>query len=96
MCLVQTAYTLIPHREGVIQTIVRNSLTQYQAYASPPQTILDRLEQFTGFADWSKGVARIRYEDCGHSYFRPFSCKVFNLCPSCNQKRTLLYAEYLA
>jgi len=86
----------IPHREGVIQTIVRGSLTQYQAYASPPQVILDRLEQFTGCADWSKGVARIRCEDCGHSYFRPFSCKVFHLCPSCDQKRTLLYAEYLA
>ena len=39
---------------------------------------------------------RIRCEDCGHSYFRPFSCKVFHLCPSCDQKRTLLYAEYLA
>jgi hypothetical protein len=88
--------TYIPHREGIIQTIVRGSLTRYQAYASPSQTILDRLEQFTGCADWSKGVARIRCEDCGHSYFRPFSCKVFHLCPSCDQKRTLLYAEYLA
>jgi hypothetical protein len=86
----------IPHRERIIQTIVRNSFTQYKAYASPSQTMLDRLEQFTGCADWSKGVARIRCEDCGHSYFRPFSCKVFHLCPSCDQKRTLLYAEYLA
>ncbi len=30
------------------------------------------------------------------SYFRPFSCKTFHLCPSCDQKRTILYAEYLA
>ena len=86
----------IPHREGVIQTIIRGSLTKFQAYASPSQVILDRLEQFTSCADWSKGVARIRCENCGHSYFRPFSCKVFHLCPSCDQKRTLLYAEYLA
>lgn len=86
----------IPHQEGTIQTIVRCSLTQYQAYAGPSQNIIDRLEQFAGCADWSKGVARIRCEDCGHSYFRPFSCKVFHLCPSCDQKRTLLYAEYLA
>ncbi len=87
--------TYIPHRAGVIQTIISHSLTQYEAYANPPKTILDRLEQFTGCADWSKGVARIRCEDCGHSYFRPFSCKVFHLCPSCDQKRTLLYTEYL-
>jgi hypothetical protein len=88
--------TYIPHREGIIQTIVRSSLSRYQAYANPSQTILDRLEQFTGCADWSKGIARIRCPDCGYSYFRPFSCKVFHLCPSCDQKRTLLYAEYLS
>ena len=86
----------IPHKEGTIQTIVRESLTRYQAYASPQQAILDRLEQFAGCADWAKGVARIRCEDCGHSYFRPFSCKVFHLCPSCDLNRTLLYAEYLS
>jgi len=33
---------------------------------------------------------------CDYSYFRPFSCKTFHLCPSCDQKRTILYAEYLA
>ncbi len=27
--------------------------------------------------------------------FRPFSCKGFYLCPSCSQKRTLLFAEHL-
>jgi len=78
-----------------IQTIVCDSLAMYQAYADPPGAIVDRLEKFTICADWSKGVARIRCEDCGYSYFRPFSCKVFHLCPSCDQKRTLLYAEYL-
>ena len=26
---------------------------------------------------------------------RPFSCKGFYLCPSCSQKRTLLFAEHL-
>lgn len=88
--------TYIPHREGTVQSIVRLSLARYQAYANPPQVIVDRLEQFSACADWARGVARIRCSDCGHSYFRPFSCKVFHLCPSCDQKRTLLYAEYLA
>jgi hypothetical protein len=42
-------------------------------------------------------VARIRCTNpaCGHDYFRPFSCKGFYLCPSCSQKRTLLFAEHL-
>ncbi len=44
-----------------------------------------------------QGVARIRCTnpDCGHDYFRPFYCKGFYLCPSCSQKRTLLFAEHL-
>ena len=82
--------------------------------------IVDRLEQFSGCADWAKrpnrglkprfgtrfnptrylrgltASARIRCPDCGYSSFRPFSCKVFHLCPSCDQKRTILYAENLA
>ena len=82
--------------KGSFRPLSVRSLTRYQAYTKAPQVIVDRLEQFSGCADWAKGVARIRCPDCGHSYFRPFSCKVFHLCPSCDQKRPLLYAEYLA
>jgi hypothetical protein len=46
--------------------------------------------------DWLNGIARIRCSDCGHDYFRPFSCKSFFHCPSCGQKRTLLLGECLA
>lgn len=46
--------TYIPHREGTVQRIVRLSLARYQGYADPPQGIVDRLEQFSACADWSK------------------------------------------
>lgn len=52
-----------------------------------------------------QGVARIHCSnpDCRSEYFRPFSCRGFHpsggplhrLCPSCSQKRALLFAEYL-
>jgi hypothetical protein len=32
--------------------------------------------------------------DCRSEFFGPFSCKAFHLCPSCSQKRTLLFGEY--
>jgi len=53
--------------------------------------------RFCDCGDDLQGVARIRCTnpDCGHDYFRPFSCKGFYLCPSCSQKRTLLFAEHL-
>jgi hypothetical protein len=53
--------------------------------------------RFLTCGDYRQGVARIRCAnpECCHEYFRPFSCKGFFLCPSCSQKRTLLFAEYL-
>jgi hypothetical protein len=53
--------------------------------------------RFLTCGDYRQGVARIRCVNpkCRHEYFRPFSCKGFYLCPSCSQKRTLLFAEYL-
>ncbi len=53
--------------------------------------------RFLTCGDYRQGVARIRCvnPECRHEYFRPFSCKGFFLCPSCSQKRTLLFAEYL-
>ena len=55
------------------------------------------VERFLECGDYTKGVARIRCTnpDCRTEYFRPFSCKVFHLCPSCSQKRTLLFGEYM-
>ena len=50
-------------------------------------------------------MARIRCSnpECRLEYFRPFSCRGFHplggpphrLCPSCSQKRSLLFSEYL-
>ena len=62
---------------------------------------LDRIqtvgEKFCTCGNYLQGIARIRCTnpECGYDYFRPFSCKGFYLCPSCSQKRTLLFAEYL-
>jgi predicted Zn-ribbon and HTH transcriptional regulator len=86
----------VPHEIGTIQTIFRQSRSTYTQYAESAPDILARIDEFISCADWSKGVARIRCDDCGYSFFRPFSCKAFHLCPSCDQKRTILYAEYLA
>jgi hypothetical protein len=53
--------------------------------------------RFLTCGDYRQGVARIRCAnpECRHEYFRPFSCKGFFLCPSCSQKRALLFAEYV-
>jgi len=54
-------------------------------------------QRFCTCGDYLQGIARIKCTNpnCDHDYFRPFSCKGFYLCPSCSQKRTLLFAEHL-
>jgi Transposase zinc-binding domain len=61
------------------------------------QRITKAVERFLECGDYTKGVARIRCTnpDCWVEVFRPFSCKICHLCPSCSQKRTLLFGEYM-
>ena len=61
------------------------------------ERIIKAVERFLGCGDYRRGIARIQCTnpDCRLEYFRPFSCSVFHLCPSCSQKRTLLLGEYM-
>jgi hypothetical protein len=45
--------------------------------------------KFIKCGDLREGFARVRCDDCGHSLFVSFSCKVRCFCPSCHQKRIL-------
>jgi hypothetical protein len=96
-----------PRRTNVLQHLFRDYFGRFAAeYDSRYAKELDnfRLERicrvatrFLTCGDYRQGVARIRCTnpECRHEYFRPFSCKGFFLCPSCSQKRILLFAEYL-
>jgi hypothetical protein len=43
---------------------------------------------------FDQGVARVRCPDCRHEFLVAFSCKLRGLCPSCHQKRELLWAAW--
>ncbi|MGB6363834.1 MAG: transposase [Thermoanaerobaculia bacterium] len=43
---------------------------------------------------FDQGVARIRCPDCRHEFLVAFSCKLRALCPSCHQKRELLWTSW--
>jgi hypothetical protein len=61
------------------------------------ERITEVVEKFILCGDYSQGFARIQCTnpECKFEYFRPFSCKSFYFCPSCSQKRTLLFSEYM-
>jgi Transposase zinc-binding domain/Putative transposase len=53
------------------------------------------IERFIECGDPHHGLARIRCDACGHDYLLAFSCKTRYFCPSCHQKRVLLYGEWV-
>jgi hypothetical protein len=60
------------------------------------ERIAKAVGRFLDCGHYTKGIARIKCTNpgCKSEFFRPFSCKVFHLCPSCSQKCTLLFGEY--
>ncbi|MBI1990234.1 MAG: transposase zinc-binding domain-containing protein [Betaproteobacteria bacterium] len=50
---------------------------------------------FIACGDPHHGFARIYCDACGHDYLLAFSCKTRYFCPSCHQKRVLLYGEWV-
>jgi len=53
------------------------------------------IERFIECGDPHHGFARIYCDACGHGYLLAFSCKTRYFCPSCHQKRVLLYGEWV-
>ena len=98
----------VPKEQNVIQRVLKDHFSDFEEqydelYAKQYGKyriirIKEAVENFIECGDYSKGIARIKCTnpDCDHEYFRPFSCKSWYLCPSCNQKRLLLFAEHLS
>ena len=101
--LVSVGYT--PKSKNVLQTILENHFADFEAcyeekYAKQYRNfklemIADKVHRFLECGDYTKGVAKITCEnpECKHKYFLPFSCKSWFLCPSCHEKRLLLFSE---
>ena len=51
--------------------------------------------RFIECGDPHHGFARIYCEACGHDFLLAYSCKTRTFCPSCHQKRVLLYGDWV-
>ncbi len=45
--------------------------------------------------DLHRGFARVKCFDCNYEYLLPFSCKRRHFCPTCHQKRVVVFGEQL-
>ena len=99
--------TYIPRGQNVLQKKFKdhfeNFKEQYdEKYAKTYgnyriDRITEVVEEFLKCGDYKEGLAHIKCQnpECGHDFFVPLSCKGFYLCPSCHQKRTLLFGEQM-
>ena len=98
----------VPRRANILQGILRAHFEGFadiydRQYARRYgrfhlERIAEAVTEFLRCGDYRFGVARPKCSNpsCACEMFRPFSCKTFYLCPSCSQKRTLLFAEFLS
>ena len=94
-----------PRSSNLLQTILADhiddfSLSYEDRYSADYgkfslNRIADCVDKFLECGDYSLGMARIQCtnQKCDYEYYRPFSCKQWYLCPSCHQKRLLLFSE---
>lgn len=99
--------TYVPRGPSVISTILQNHFEDFKDnYLSKSENIygeyrLERIvKQVEGSlvcGDYTMGMARIQCTNssCQHQHCRPFSCKKFSICPSCAQKRAILFGEHI-
>jgi hypothetical protein len=68
---------------------------QQRKYGFLRPIVEEVIGKFLECGDLSKGFARIRCPDCSHEMLLSFSCKSRWFCPSCHQKKTQLFGEFV-
>ena len=80
------------HFEHYVHSYEMRFQKLYGAFQSRLRKVVDA---FLDCGLFEGGLARIRCPGCRYEILVPFSCKS-RICPSCNQKRVLLWAERIA
>jgi hypothetical protein len=98
----------IPRGQNVLQTIFKNHFDDFKEHYDEKyaktygnyriERITEVVEEFIKCGDYKERLARVKCQntECGHDYFVPLSCLSFYLCPSCHQKKSLLFGEKIA
>ena len=65
-----------------------------EKYGPLRKVVENTVQKILHCANPNDGFAHLRYRGCGREYIVPFSCKE-RVCPSCGQKRLLIWCEWL-
>lgn len=91
-------------RESVLYQLVESHLETFEAlyeerfaarYGRLRACVMPAFRHFLDCANPLQGFARLRCETCGAEVFAPFSCKSRCLCPSCEARKGIEWAEWM-
>ena len=57
--------------------------------------VMEVIYKFLDCGILEHGMARVYCRECEHDYFVAFSCKTRFMCPSCTQKRKLIWTDWV-
>ena len=86
-------YRLIFHHRDELERQWESRFEQTHGFLR--KSALEAFDQYLNCGIILHGCARLHCENCNHSELLAFSCKRRGLCPSCDAKRALLFAEHL-
>jgi hypothetical protein len=82
--------------EQHIEEFLRVYPERFERAHGPLRPVVERvLREFLTCGLPEHGFARAYCETCHSTYVVPFSCRARSFCPSCEKKRSLLWAEWL-
>jgi hypothetical protein len=82
--------------EQHLEELLRVWPTRFARQHGPLRPVVERvLRRFLTCGVASHGFARAWCSSCRTSYLIPYSCRGRSFCPSCEKKRSLLWAEWL-
>jgi len=86
-------YRLVHHYHE--ELVVRWDELFFERYGVLRDEVPEAFERYLSCGVLRHGCARARCETCNHSILIAFSCKRRGVCPSCQAKRAVLFAEHL-
>jgi transposase-like protein len=69
--------------------------TYEKKYGFLKPAVEEVVDKYLDCGDLSKGFARLHCDKCNKDYLLAFSCKGRWFCPSCHQKKVLLFGEFI-
>jgi len=84
-------WNLLNNHYNVFEKHYEEKFEKKYGYFRP--VISEVVTEYLKCGDLKKGFARVRCQDCGHTYLLAFSCKGRWFCPSCHAKKVIQFAE---